>query len=429
MKEIELSLLDYIYTYNDILEKVDIEEKYFVNTAIYLRYFKVLYKKYNKISNENILITAKDKNKAKDFLVDLTQVNEYCVTENEFLGKYSLLKDMYYDELAKKQCQKYINKEIGLLELEETINSIAKLENANDELIEIQNIGKLEKNEREYTNIKELDRLTKGIEYGSISLWSGITNSGKTTMMIQFARECIKNNKKIFFFAGEQSAEQFKNYLYVTMCEKRELEFVKDEHNEFIYDVKPKNEKINELDEKYKDMVYVYNNDNEHHTIKSLIKVMNMAIKKGVRIFFIDNFMQIDNTEKLENQTNIIEQIKQFTMRNKIILNLVVHPRKNSNYTAMLNLFDIAGTQNISNKASNIFNIIRTDILNDDDKKYIGKILAKNNYDINYCDGVIEVLKTKGNDCKMVGLNYNKELKIYEEAHRGLEGSEKYGIQ
>ena len=428
MKEIELSLLDYIYNYNNILDKHEIEEKYFINLGIYLRYFKALYKKYKNISNEYIIQAAKNKEKAKQFIVQLGQTEEYCITENDFLGKYELLKDLYYEDLTKNLCQKYINKEIGLIELEENINNITKLENSSEDLIEIQNIGKLQSNEREYTNIKELDRLTKGIEYGAISLWSGITNSGKTTMMIQFAKECINNGKKIFFFAGEQSAEQFKNYLYITMCQRQDLEFIKDKHNEYIYDVKPKDEKIKELDEKFKDMIYLYNNNNEHHTIKSLIKTMNKAIKKGVRIFFIDNFMQIDNTEKLENQTNIIEQIKQFTMRNKIILNLVVHPRKNNNYTSRLNLFDIAGTQNISNKASNIFNIIRTDILGDDDKKYIGKILAKNDYDIENCDGVIEVLKTKGNECKMVGLNYDKELKIYVEAHRGLKGDGKYGI-
>ena len=33
------------------------------------------------------------------------------------------------------------------------------------------------------------------------------------------------------------------------------------------------------------------------------------------------------------------------------------------------------------------------------------------NYDINDCDAVVEVIKTKGNSCKMVGLMYDRELK------------------
>ena len=46
------------------------------------------------------------------------------------------------------------------------------------------------------------------------------------------------------------------------------------------------------------------------------------------------------------------------------------------------------------------------------------KLLAKSSYDIDECDAIIEVLKTKGNACKMVGLKYNFETKIYEEVSK-----------
>ena len=39
-------------------------------------------------------------------------------------------------------------------------------------------------------------------------------------------------------------------------------------------------------------------------------------------------------------------------------------------------------------------------------------------YDIDECDAIIEVLKTKGNACKMVGLKYNFETKVYEEVSK-----------
>jgi hypothetical protein len=81
-----------------------------------------------------------------------------------------------------------------------------------------------------------------------------------------------------------------------------------------------------------------------------------------------------------------------------------------------LTIFDIAGTQNIANKSANICTIMRTDLLNETDYSEIEMVLANNYYDIRDCHAVIEVLKTKGNACKMVGLRYNPELKIYCEA-------------
>lgn len=270
--------------------------------------------------------------------------------------------------------------------------------------------------EREYTNINGLDYLLKGIEYGKLSLWSGITNHGKTTLMTQIAKECIKNAKKIFYFSGEQTAEEFKNYLYLGLCTREQLEYIKDIQNKNIVDIKPKKEVIEMLDDLYKDYIYIFNNNSSNNTIDYMIEIMNLALKKGVRIFFIDNFMQLDDSEKLEKQTKIVEAFKKFARDNNTIVNLVAHPRKTQFQKNRLTIFDIAGTQNIANKSANICTIIRTDLLPDNELKEIGSLIAKNNYDINDCDAVVEVIKTKGNSCKMVGLIYDRELKKYIEA-------------
>ena len=287
-----------------------------------------------------------------------------------------------------------------------------------DEILTIDNIKESEKVEREYTRINELDYLLKGIEYGKLSLWSGITNHGKTTLMIQFAKECIKRHKKLFYFSGEQTAEEFKNYLYVGMCKKEQLDFIKDINNSRIYDTKPKKEVVEEYDKLYKDYIYLYNNNIPENNIQTMIKIMNIAYKKGVRIFFIDNFMQLDNSEKLEEQTRIVESFKRFARNNNCIVNLVAHPRKTQFQKNRLTIFDISGTQNIANKSSNICTIIRTDLLPENEYEEMRKVLAKSSYDIDECDAIIEVLKTKGNACKMVGLKYNFETKVYEEVSK-----------
>jgi hypothetical protein len=149
-----------------------------------------------------------------------------------------------------------------------------------------------------------------------------------------------------------------------------------------------------------------------------MIKVMKKAYNQGVRLFFIDNFMQLDNSEKLEEQTKIVELFKRFAMKNNVIVCLVAHPRKTQFMKSRLTIFYIAGTQNIANKSANICTIMRTDLLNEADYKEVENVLLGNNYDIKKCDAVVEVLKTKGNACKMVGLKYNREIKNYYEAER-----------
>ena len=396
-------------------ENLDMEEKYFTMKKEF-RFLKKIRDKYPIMDFKNTKYTITDEEKWKNFINELFDRDLYYLRIDGIESYYKHLKDIYNNNLITQVQEDYKNKKITKSQLMNKLNEIEDEEEK--EPMTIDNIKQEKSIEREYTNIKELDYLTKGIEYGKITIWTGVTNAGKTTMVTQFARECLLNDKKIFFFAGEQSASEFKNYLYITMCKQNEIEYIEDPNNKTIRDYKPIDSKIEEFDALFKDKIYLYNNDNKNHTINSLFKSMEYCIKKGVRIFFIDNFMQIENTEKLEEQTNIIEKIKQFAMRNNIIINLVVHPRKMLNRTSRLSLFDISGSQNISNKASNIISIMRTDNLSKDDYETIKNELTKNYFNIEDCQSVIEVLKTKGNGGKMVGLVYNSENKTYEEAKR-----------
>ena len=395
-------------------ENLEMEEKYFTMKKEF-NFLKKVRDRYPNMDFMNTKFTITDNERFQKFIGELFDRDIMELRIDGIKDYYKLLKDTYNKNALIQAQEDYREGKITKSKFTKILNELEDEED--QEPLALSSIEQ-ETIEREYTNLRELDYLTKGIEYGKITIWTGVTNAGKTTMVTQFARECLLNNKKIFFFAGEQSASEFKNYLYITMCKQNEIEYVEDSHDRTIRDYKPIDSKIKEFDEKFRDMIYLYDNNNKNHTLTSIFKSMEYCIKKGVRIFFIDNFMQIENTEKLEEQTNIIEKIKQFAMRNNIIINLVVHPRKMLNRTSRLSLFDISGSQNISNKASNIISIMRTDNLSKDDYEVIKNELAKNYFDIEECNSVIEVLKTKGNGGKMVGLKYNAENKTYEEAKR-----------
>lgn len=411
-KELEFKIFACLIIKPDLLESIQLEEKYFKHNSI-LSFLKKLYEKYKFLDVD--LITNKGQNQnAVNFIVEVVQQE---VSSSSICGYYKLLKETYRDNLITEITNDYKDRKIDYKEFSQKMFYLNKDDDFDeDEILTVDKIKTLETAEREYTKIKELDYLLKGIEYGKLSLWSGITNHGKTTLMTQFAKECIKSGKKIFYFSGEQSSDEFKNYLYVGMCGKEQLDFITDKVNPKIYDTKPKNEMIRYFDELYKDYIYVYNNNIPENNVNTMLRVMQKALNKGVRIFFIDNFMQLDNSEKLDEQTRIVESFKRFARNNNCIINLVAHPRKTQFQKNRLTIFDISGTQNIANKSSNICTIIRTDLLPDLEKEEIGKQLAKNNYNIEICDAIVEVLKTKGNSCKMVGLKYNFETKTYMEA-------------
>ena len=210
------------------------------------------------------------------------------------------------------------------------------------------------------------------------------------------------------------------------MCTKQQLEFITDEHNSKIYDIKPKDEVINYFDNIYKNELFLYNNETTNNTITNMIKTMEYAHNQGVRIFFIDNFMQLDNSEKLEEQTKIVEMFKRFARDKNVIINLVAHPRKTQFMKCRLTIFYIAGTQNIANKSANICSIIRTDILPSTEYEEVEKALFNSGYNIEKCDGIVEVIKTKGNSCKMVGLIYDMDTKTYKEAPKLTEQEKTY---
>ena len=413
IKEIENKIFSCIILHPKILEEYDFDEKYFIEKN-FLRYLIKCYNEY-----KNLEITTISQNGKYPKLISLCiELMQEEISWKSIYGYYKQLKEMWRDNQIEIITNQLKNKQIEFSEVSKQMFELTKDDFDEEELLTLDKINNLTEIEREYTEIRELDYLIKGLEYGRMNLWSGITNHGKTTLMIQIAKECLKKHKKIFYFSGEQSAEEFKNYLYVGMCNKDQLEFLKDKHNERIIDTKPKDEIINYFDNIYSKELFLYNNNLIENDINKMIKVMRKAFNQGVRIFFIDNFMQLDNSEMLEEQTKIVEQFKRFARDKKCIVNLVAHPRKTQFQKSRLTIFDIAGTQNIANKSANICTIMRKDMLNDNDLEEVKKVLLLNDYDIERCDSILEVLKTKGNACKMVGLVYDKETKTYKEAYK-----------
>jgi len=272
---------------------------------------------------------------------------------------------------------------------------------------------------RVLSGIRNLDYCTKGFEMGCITIWTGFTNAGKTTVMTMLAKRTIDQGERIFFFNGEQTKEDFKNNLYIQSAERKDLVSIQY-RNSCVFDTFITQAKAIELDKKYGNKIFIYNNETKKDINTLLYAMEELRRTEKIRVFFLDNFMQIEmnNDNIFQEQTEIMEKLRTFAVNKKVHIHLVAHPRKTERFQTRLTLYDIAGSSNIVNKAYNIISILRMDNVKKVIKDYekLEAEILEEKYNLNEVDTVLEILKTKGERCGLIGLKYNKEFKTYTEA-------------
>lgn len=275
--------------------------------------------------------------------------------------------------------------------------------------------------ERVLSGINRLDELLKGFEMGCITIWTGLTNAGKTTVMTMVTKQTIEQGEKVFYFNGEQTKDDFKNNLYKQTAPKETIKAVRYKTTSII-DFFVNDQEATKLNKIYGNNLFVYNNE-MHRTIDFLLLAMEeVRIKYGVKVFMLDNFMQIEtsSSDEYREQKEIMEKLRTFAVNKNIHVHLVAHPRKTDKFQTRLTIYDVLGTSNLVNKAYNVISIIRLDNVDEDDNEYarLTKLMEREGYDIKDSSSILEILKTKGDRCGVVGLIYDPLTKSYKEQKR-----------
>ena len=277
--------------------------------------------------------------------------------------------------------------------------------------------------ERVLTGFNDLDYYTKGFEIG-VTLLVANTNAGKSTFVQGVLANAIEQGYKAWVFSGEHTAQSFLQLLYHQNSSKKDYLPIayknwKGEDTN-IADWYITEEREQEIKKKFDGNLFIYSNKAKRD-IESMLESMAMCYKeKGARFFLIDNMISIDNISSnvFAEQTRITEAIRTFALNYKVIVLLVAHQRKNEKGSFLIDIQDVAGSQNISNKAYNVIAQYRTDMLSKESKDYdsLRQQLAKCGFNIDKCDGVLSVIKTKGNGNGLVGLVYDSDSKTYKQA-------------
>ena len=270
--------------------------------------------------------------------------------------------------------------------------------------------------ERVLSGIRDLDYLTKGFELGCITIWTGLTNAGKTTVLTMLTKQTILQGEKVFFFNGEQTKDDFKNNLYKQSVDKKDL-IEKQYKDSCVFDTFVDKNKVAELNRLYGENLIIYNNEMPRKIDHLLYAMEECRRNLGVRVFILDNFMQIElaTSDVFQEQTTIMEKLRTFAVNKNVHIHLVAHPRKIERFQHRLTLYDIAGSMNLANKAYNIISIMRVDTLDEEDNEYrkLSKEMYEQKYDIKGTSTILEVIKTKGVACGLVGLVYDSKLKTF----------------
>lgn len=274
--------------------------------------------------------------------------------------------------------------------------------------------------DRVLSGIRDLDYLTKGFELGCITIWTGQTNAGKTTIMTMITKQTILQGEKVFYFNGEQTKDDFKNNLYKQTVDKKDIyskQFMQKGKETCVFDYFVREEQIPKLDKLYGENLIVYNN-NAKRTIDFLLRAMEEVRQKyGVRVFMLDNFMQIDTTssDEYREQKDIMEKLRTFAVNKNVHIHLVAHPRKIDKMQTRITIYDVLGSSNLVNKAYNVISIIRVDTMDKENTEYkrLQKQMFEEGYDITQTSSILEVLKTKGIRCGLVGLKYDSITKTF----------------
>lgn len=231
------------------------------------------------------------------------------------------------------------------------------------------------------TGLKKLDCLLSdhssgGLQYGTLTVWTGEPSSGKSTLLNQIMAEAILNNNKVFIYSGELPNNKLKEWFVRTVSNIEHLETYKN--NLGIISKTITKDGWNLVSKWAKNKIFIYGDDSDVSENNLISTIEYLYLSKGVRLFILDNLMTINynaNDNKYSNQEKIASSLKKLARKYDLVIILVAHPKKNQ-YVSQPTMYDVAGASEIVNYADYVIRSVRCD--DDNAKVKSGLMILKN---------------------------------------------------
>lgn len=274
-----------------------------------------------------------------------------------------------------------------------------------------------------------LNKITGGAEVGALNILFAKTNAGKSEIALQFICHWIESGHKVCALLGEHTMRKAQALLYkkVSTYDKDKWVTVKYGDDKNGKDLGIYETFVSEEDEKkaidiFRGNIFLYDTRNGFE-LDNVLKGFEDGFNNGCDVFVIDNAMMLQYegvASELREQTDNAEKIRQWAKSHQVVCYLIAHSRKIEVQRIRLSETDIAGSSNVSNKATTILTITRLDTLNPNTQEYkaYAKLLEANYIDISKCDAILEAVKEKnGKGSGFVPLKWYESTKTFKEVY------------
>lgn len=286
---------------------------------------------------------------------------------------------------------------------------VAQAETKGEKFLEMSDIHDIDRSSLVYmrSHFEELDKKIIGFMKGELSIWTGNSSSGKSTVLGQVGLTAINDGYKVLMYSGELTPNRVKNWMHLQGAGRQ---FTQSTDYENMYYVPKRFSKL--IDQWMDGNFFLYNNDYGSEYTQLLADIRERLSKGDVDTIILDNIMtlELDELGKDMNgqQTSAVKALSAMAKEFDVHIHVVAHPKKSK---ALLRPDDISGTGNIRNLADNVFIVHR---VNNDfirqSNEYFGEAVASHYHSYN---NVIEVAKNRdlGVQDYMVGLYFEIESK------------------
>lgn len=271
----------------------------------------------------------------------------------------------------------------------------------------------LNKMDKIKTGLLELDQTIRGMAKGQLVILTGKRGEGKSTFMSQIVADALDQKRNVFVYSGELADFHFKRWLDYQIAGPNNLQPVKLDYKDGEYDYVLPDDVEEEINTWYRGRAYIYDNNyliedggTEFETLPETIE--KAILQYNVELVCIDNLMTaMEAVTEQSNlylaQSNFVGKLKMIAMKYSVVIILVAHPKKSSQYENQDDNDLVAGSADITNKADIVIKYSRCD-----PEKY-------------ECDSLIKV--TKNRIVGRLRMNNDNAIKVfYNEASKRIIG-------
>lgn len=202
------------------------------------------------------------------------------------------------------------------------------------------------------TGYNALDRKIMGLLLGDVSILSGLSGAGKTSWLDCIILNVVERGFKVGVWSGELQDFRFQSWIDNVAAGKNHV--IKNPNFDNLY-YAPRNiaDKINSwLDGK----LFLYNNNYKNRWKQLFSDIQELVEKQDCKLIVLDNLMALNISDfdgaKNEQQSQFINEIKEYAKQKNIHVILVCHPRKQDGF---LRKESISGTADLTNLCDNLF--------------------------------------------------------------------------